>query len=653
MSIVERIVSRLDVNIDKVQLQLIDEDAEQARRGSSEKAYANIPDPNTSIQTINRLKALVQSLSADSKGLLNHRKLLGVLTQTQRSHKDIFYDKAVADDASVYQVVWVFAGKAAAQTLGVILNILLKHLSTIDDEIDYWDGILTSNFYTGYYTLQTAPSRAWSRAYEVYVGLRNTHLLDTRQSSRTVTQVWSQFYQLVQRNVQENFAQNATNAVKSPFARCRTQIREKRKSLKLLKDLNASAIGILLEESFALGNGDQLSDKSTVNISEWRNSVHRSTILMESVLQHLKNSDASLKEFEGNVSNNIAAQFQNEQHITTKNNTLQPLNIIERLVSILQVRIQDNATSTNVLVRQHGRPSPIVRYWIPASSALLSLSTLLRIITSRKAELLTWISEFGATLIDFWGNWVLKPIEDLIGTIRHDEQSEIAIMSRNSLKADQESLERMVVDFVSDHLPSSERSGPDVEMITAQVREGDLTAVLKAYERDLRKPFVGTIRGDLIRALLIQIQKTKVDVEVAVGGIDALLKSQELVFGFVGLTPGILVSYATLRGIGSFLGNRKGFRAGTEKQRIRRAIRNVNRILSEASSTPKGILSYRDYGLFISEAYVMSQSSQYTLPRSVLGDFKQDLADLMDVGKGVKSQMNVVGRIQWMYSRWI
>lgn len=43
---------------------------------------------------------------------------------------------------------------------------------------------------------------------------------------------------------------------------------------------------------------------------------------------------------------------------------------------------------------------------------------------------------------------------------------------------------------------------------------------------------MGTIRGNLLRALLIQVQKTKVDVELAVSGIDALLKSQELVFGY-------------------------------------------------------------------------------------------------------------------------
>ena len=51
------------------------------------------------------------------------------------------------------------------------------------------------------------------------------------------------------------------------------------------------------------------------------------------------------------------------------------------------------------------------------------------------------------------------------------------------------------------------------------------------------------MRGNLIRALLIQVQKTKVDVEIAMGGIDSLLKSQELLIGFISLTPGLLVSH--------------------------------------------------------------------------------------------------------------
>lgn len=40
--------------------------------------------------------------------------------------------------------------------------------------------------------------------------------------------------------------------------------------------------------------------------------------------------------------------------------------------------------------------------------------------------------------------------------------------------------------------------------------------------------------GDLIQTLLIQVQKTKVDVDVAMAALDKLLKSNELNFAFLG-----------------------------------------------------------------------------------------------------------------------
>jgi nuclear-control-of-ATPase protein 2 len=519
-----RIVSRLDVNISKVQLRLSDEEYVAREQSDSDEP----------LQMINRLRPTVQTLSADSRGLLRQQKLLDVLSRTQSAHKDIlFRDPGVPFDENTHELIWFLVGKATVQTLGVVLNTLLDRLSFLSDEIEYWDGILASNFYTGCYILQTAPSRVWTRIHEAYAVLEHTPEADHGFSSYSVTRTWAQFYQIVQRNAQESLRQNATNAVMSPFSRSRSEIRQKRKSLKSLRDLNASAIGLLLEESFTLGDGDQLSGKSVVTTSEWCNSLYRSALLMGTIFQELTSSTVSVKEFEDGIFNSVATQVQERQHQAVSDYSSQPGDVIEHLAVVLRTRIPENAVSTNTLVGQHGRPSAIVRYWIPASVLLLSLSSLLRIITSRKTELLTWMSEFGATVRDFWGNWVLKPIEGLIGTIRHDEQSEIALISRNSLRTDQESLERMVVDFVSDRPSASETSQPDIQAITAQVKEGDLTAVLKAYERDLRKPFMGTVRGDLVRALLIQIQKTKVDVEVAIGGIDALLKSQELVFGSV------------------------------------------------------------------------------------------------------------------------
>lgn len=40
--------------------------------------------------------------------------------------------------------------------------------------------------------------------------------------------------------------------------------------------------------------------------------------------------------------------------------------------------------------------------------------------------------------------------------------------------------------------------------------------------------------GDLIQTLLIQVQKTKVDVDLAMAALDKLLKSNELNFAFLG-----------------------------------------------------------------------------------------------------------------------
>ena len=161
----------------------------------------------------------------------------------------------------------------------------------------------------------------------------------------------------------------------------------------------------------------------------------------------------------------------------------------------------------------------------------MSSSTILRIILNRKAAIVGSIRDLGATSVDFWMNWVVGPTRNLIGTIRHDEKSQVSIMSKRSLEGDQSSLERMVIDFAVDNPDGPSLDETQISDVRAKVQEGDLTPVLRAYEKELQRPLYGGLRGNLVRALLIQVQKTKVDIEVAMGGIDSLLKSQELVFG--------------------------------------------------------------------------------------------------------------------------
>jgi nuclear control of ATPase protein 2 len=51
-----------------------------------------------------------------------------------------------------------------------------------------------------------------------------------------------------------------------------------------------------------------------------------------------------------------------------------------------------------------------------------------------------------------------------------------------------------------------------IDVLHDQVERGDLTAVLKVYEEDIKSPIRNALTGSLVRSLLIQVQKMKVGI---------------------------------------------------------------------------------------------------------------------------------------------
>ena len=434
--------------------------------------------------------------------------------------------------------------------------------------------------------------------------------------------------------------------------------KSKLKRLRRLREMSASALGVLLDEGMMFDAKDEESVSSKAAQSdedeEWKTVVSKSVTLMESTLRNVTTLEMGSREFEETVFATVDEENGHPQEGINQELS-GPVSLALRLQEILDKQLPAHIDASRRLVADYGRPSRVIRYWPLGVALVLSSGTLLRIFLHRKAEIKQWIQDLGETTRDFWFNWVVEPVRKVIGTIRHDKDSEIAIMSKESLQGDRASLERMVVDFAMDQ-PSEITGQPlsetEVADVRAKVQEGDITPVLKAYEQDLKRPFLGTIRGDLIRALLIQVQKTKVDVEVAVGGIDNLLKSQELVFGFVGLTPGILVCI----GVGSWLsGVFAGRRGRTLSQRqggLIRPLRNIDRILSAATPV-NNMLSYKDHGLLLCEVHLLRQRAQKLLPSEINNEFLEDLNELIDLRTGIDRQVRVVERIRWAYSKWV
>ena len=492
--------------------------------------------------TVSILSGTARALSANATSgpQLKPAKLLEILRSHEALYHDISYAHAESEDSYIAHLLWVVAAKATVQTFALVTNILLEQTMPLSDGIYYWDDVLGSSFAAGLYTIQTSPLRFTRYVEGVYQNIRDHGpALQWNRPEWTLSERWNAFYQVVEESVRQQSLARAKMTILSPFGLTRSEARHKRRKLRKMREMNACAVGLLMEEGLLFEIEEDDHTKVDAHFEDWQDVVLRSTLLMRSVLKRVNDIDVNLAEFEDTVFTNVTSRADVMSTSFGDGQDLQdaidhPLWIVQNLRSIVEEVLPKQQAQFKLSAAEYGRPSRIIRYWLPASALLLSSSTILNILTSRRAELVTWVCELGGTVRDFWRNWVIDPLARLIGTIRHDEKSEVALMGRHSLQADLESLERMVMDFAVDRPESPSGYSPaELDYIRAGVKEGDLTPVLTAYERDLRKPFMGTVRGDLVRALLIQVQKTKVDVEIAVSGIDSMLKSQELFFGYV------------------------------------------------------------------------------------------------------------------------
>ncbi|KAK3049434.1 Nuclear control of ATPase protein 2 [Extremus antarcticus] len=673
MSFVLDQIRRIDAQLDHLQLSNLTASSKVSTSSSSEGQAIAQSTPSARTLALQVAVRGLSTSSSDSRALLRPDQIQSLLSIISSKSDASALANAADGSSSAYEteLEWLIAYKATAQVYGICLNSILDTAVRLANDIWYWDEVLSSRRYTALYSLQTSPLRVWDWSSTVWEDVKarggSFSLSGARQDAQeTVTQSWKDFYGLVRQVVRERSVEQIHKQMVSPVTRIRNDIRARQKCLRKVRLLNANALGVLLGEGLANESvhGDGLASPGEEDVRQkWKGQVARNVGLMEAVLVKANDMETTADKFDAAIAeltddDPLYAVESTEEGGEGDGVLARPQMVAERLSRVLAIALPHYHASTQQLLQRHGKPSRIIRYWLPITIGLLSSTTILRILINRKAELIQWVQDFGATVLDFWTNWVVEPTRKVIKTIRHDEGSEVSIMSKRSLEGDRDSLERMVVDFAIDNPGHANDSGAkltevEIEDIRTAVREGDLTPVLKAYEKDLTKPFMGTVRGNLIRALLIQIQKTKVDVEVAMGGIDSLLKSQELVFGFVGLTPGILVTYFTLSTLRASLTEKRGSKAARKQGVLMRQLRNIDRILVDAQPTEFGELYYRDQGLLLCEVHVLRQAAGRVMPTEILREFEVEVGELCDVRSGLERQKQVAERVRWAYGRWL
>ena len=444
------------------------------------------------------IQAAIKALStaSSSRALLHPDVIWATLNQILGASVANSEESRVGS-TQLQELEWLLVSKAATQTYGIILNAFLEQTLPLGNEIGYWDQVLGSYKYTGLYTVQTSPIRFWYWATDVYSdawqrlqNIRNAGGDGEQEANLlSVSDRWRRFYALVKDSVRDRSLKDMQSRFLSPMTMSRLEAKSKRSHLKRLREMSASGLGILMDQGMVFDAYEEApvsTEDSSNSREEWRSVVSKSVLLMEMVLQNIHSLELGAGDFEETVFTTVDEDSQRSQHDSMgKPSISQAVWLASRLQIILRVHVPTHINTSTDLAIEYGRPSRLIRYWLPGLAFFLSSSSLLRILVNRKAKLITWIRDFGTTIIDFWNNWVVEPLKKVINTIRHDKDSEIAIMSRESLKGDRDSLERMVVDFARDNPNTSTGlplSDPEIAVIRAKVREGDLTPVLRAYE---------------------------------------------------------------------------------------------------------------------------------------------------------------------------
>ncbi|KNE70118.1 hypothetical protein AMAG_15093 [Allomyces macrogynus ATCC 38327] len=232
-------------------------------------------------------------------------------------------------------------------------------------------------------------------------------------------------------------------------------------------------------------------------------------------------------------------------------------------------------------IATHRRPHVVVRWWLPVVTTAACAT-----VAAQQVQV-SWptIVAAGRAAVEFCQHavtdYILTPARDVFETVRHREHR-LAVMGAKSLASDLASLERMVVEYAA---TTTKVANVDADAVRAAVRDGDLSVVLTDYEAAIQRPVVNAVAGPLLTLMLIQVQKSKVDLELAMAALDKLLKSNELNFGFLALVPTVVVAWAAAKGVSAWFGRRVGRSARAARRVFRQGVWRVDRLLSQRAES--------------------------------------------------------------------
>lgn len=222
------------------------------------------------------------------------------------------------------------------------------------------------------------------------------------------------------------------------------------------------------------------------------------------------------------------------------------------------------------IVSKCRRPRRAERLWLRYTGTAVGLAVcsawLLR--HSRlmgSTDLDDWISAGRDSIIAFSKEHVELPLlsirNELFETFRRRHKG---VVEPEEVQLTANSLRRMLVDFTEHTTRTKVPEGKSEQEM--------MEIVMARYEKEVINPLQNLVGGELARALLIQIQKLKLDIETAMLEMDQILKANEINFAMLAALPALFITVILASIVRLWLMKDKGAEGSGRAARLQRRL---------------------------------------------------------------------------------
>ncbi|CAF0983277.1 unnamed protein product [Adineta ricciae] len=302
---------------------------------------------------------------------------------------------------------------------------------------------------------------------------------------------------------------------------------------------------------------------------------------------------------------------------------------------------------------------------------------------TNKTGIYNYITTTYESLKFFLNEHLVAPLKTIYTSTFESHSSESAYEnSQLNYTNSKKILEEMLEEYGRQHAGTlAQVNNVSVEEFLAtlneRARNEDMNVVMKNYQQELNSPIRSALLGDLIKGILIQVQKVKVDGEGLIIQIDQLMKQNQINFSLLATIPAILiitfVFVATKNVISDRLINQRKFDLTTLREQIIRKLREVEHILIMNSETPaltinnhelivpefdrhaatdqKQLMTYTTFGQFLSLIYELKYfAKQLKSKRMLSKEFNDDINLLTYTQFSANQKLLIVQQIHHSYS---